>query len=100
MITAEQTKTASGELILAVADDAPRSRRARDNLRRALEAQGTDIEPREIDLLTDPELSLTYGIMVTPALIHVGGGDNAVLYGDLSDEAQLTRFLKGVLEEG
>lgn len=100
MSAAEQTRTVSGELILAVAGDAPRSRRARDNLRRALEAQGTNTEPREIDLLAEPELSLTYGIMVTPALIHVGGGNNAVLYGDLSNETQLTRFLEGLLEGG
>lgn len=99
MITAEQTEIVSGELILAVAGDAPRSCRARDNLRRALETLDADVQPREIDLLTEPEHALAYGIMATPALMHVRGGDNAVLYGDLSDEVRLTRFLKGLLEE-
>lgn len=98
MIGGEQTRTASGELLLAVTGDAPRSRRARVNLERALEALGADLSPREIDLLVEPEQSLAYGILATPALLHIkADGSNGVLYGDLSDEVRLMHFLEGLL---
>lgn len=84
-------------LILAIAGDAPRSRRARDNLKRALAALGLAIEAREIDVMVEPEQGLAYGIFATPALLRLdGGGPPQVLYGDLSDEAHLQRFLDGL----
>lgn len=95
------SESGGDRLIPAITGDAPRSCRARDNLARALEGLGADMSPHEIDLLVDPEQSLTYGILATPALMHIKGGtSNGVLYGDLSDETRPTCFLKGLLEHG
>ena len=82
-------------LILFVAGDAPRSRRARANLAAALDAAGRERQPREIDVLADPGAALRFGMFATPALVRPdpAGGAPAVLYGDLSDRARLERFL-------
>jgi circadian clock protein KaiB len=82
-------------LVLFVTGDAPRSRRARDNLARGLEAVGCgrDIVD-EIDLIHSPSRAIEAGIFATPALLRAGADEQpAVLYGDLSDEARLQRFL-------
>lgn len=101
MNTGMATETVGEQLILAITGDAPRSRRARANLQRAIQSMGADLAPREIDLLEEPEQSLTYGILATPALVHVKDGScDGVLYGDLSDEVRLTRFLKDLLDNG
>lgn len=85
-------------LILFVTGSAPRSRRARDNLARALEGLGTTARAREIDLVEEPGQALRFGIFATPALVHLGDDDSAnVLYGDLSEEQRLRRFLADVI---
>ena len=87
-----------GRLILFHTGDAPRSRRARDNLAQALERLGLRPDVRdEVDLIVQPEKGVRYGVFATPALVRVVEGDPAaVLYGDLSDASSLERFLAAV----
>lgn len=86
---------ASADLILFVTGDSPRSLRARANLANALgEITSDRISVRHVDLLEDTGGITEYGIFATPALVHVhDGGKPAVLYGDLSNEPELQRFL-------
>jgi circadian clock protein KaiB len=83
------------EVILFVTGDSPRSGRARSNLDTALQrlgVAGTSVHC--IDLLTEPERINEYGIFATPALIRPRtDGDPSILYGDLSNEGELQRFL-------
>lgn len=83
------------DLILFVTGDSPRSLRARANLAKAVEQLASDcITIRHVDLLEDTEGITEYGIFATPALIHLReNGQPAVLYGDLSNEPELQRFL-------
>lgn len=83
------------ELLLFVTGDAPRSRRARANLEDALTATGRgDTAVCEIDLLVEPQHTFDYGIFATPALVRPARrGENATLYGDLSNRQRLERFL-------
>lgn len=86
---------ANTDLILFVTGDSPRSLRARANLAKSVKeiAHGR-LSVRHIDLLQDMEGVSEYGIFATPALIHVrDNGEPAVLYGDLSNEPELQRFL-------
>ncbi|MBD3895449.1 hypothetical protein IEI94_06245 [Halomonas sp. ML-15] len=87
-------------LILFVTGEAPRSRRAHQNLTTALAASGIgDAAPREIDLLGDPQEAINFGIFATPALMLVdASGRRTVLYGDLSDEHSLKTFLSPLRE--
>ena len=88
-----------GELVLFITGDAPRSRRARGNLARALGDLGLDAaDVREIDLVEHPERTVEYGIFATPALLRRRHDRHhpAVLYGDLSDTEGLARFLEGL----
>ena len=82
-------------LILFVTGNAPRTQRARANLSRMLEQIGRDdLAPDEIDLLQQPQEGLTYSVFATPSLLKTDddhGG--SLLYGDLSDEDRLYRFL-------
>lgn len=90
------------ELILFVTGNAPRSRRARNNLSAALDALGMDsVEPLEIDLIEHPEHTTAYSIFATPALLRTDeAGDMQVLYGDLSDERKLADFLDDLPGKG
>lgn len=97
------TSHASGEssipvLTLFVTGTAPRSQRARANLARMLERIGrNDLRPQEIDLLKQPEQGLTYSVFATPSLLKTSdNGEVSVLYGDLSDEGGLHRFLSDI----
>lgn len=82
-------------LILFVTGTAPRTQRARRNLARMLEQIGrSDVVPYEIDLLQQPQEGLTYSVFATPSLLKTDdehGG--SLLYGDLSDDNRLHRFL-------
>ncbi|TVO62319.1 hypothetical protein FPL09_01005 [Spiribacter vilamensis] len=82
-------------LILFVTGNAPRTQRARANLARMLEEIGRDdLTPYEIDLLQQPQEGLTYSVFATPSLLKTDdehGG--SLLYGDLSDDDRLYRFL-------
>ena len=82
-------------LTLFVTGDAPRSRRARANLARILEAAGQDATAVvEVDLLGAPQQALDHGIFASPALMIVPSeGEASVMYGDLSDEDRVARFL-------
>ncbi|TQE99671.1 MAG: hypothetical protein FKY71_07455 [Spiribacter salinus] len=82
-------------LILFVTGNAPRTVRARANLSRVLREMGLDsIKPQEVDLLETPQEGLTYSIFATPSLLRTdSGGDEGLLYGDLSDTDRLRRFL-------
>ncbi len=86
-------------LILFVTGDAPRSRRARANLSNMLERLGrSDLTPREVDLLDQPQAGLSYSVFATPSLLKADQqSDGALLYGDLSDEQRLERFLADLL---
>jgi circadian clock protein KaiB len=83
------------KLILFVTGDAPRSRRARENLAKALDSLDFhDVKPMEVDLLTQPEQTITYSVFATPALLRTDDkGRISVLYGDLTDERKLLDFL-------
>jgi len=84
-------------LILFVTGNAPRSRRARSNLARALEKLGFDtLAPMELDLLAQPENAISYSVFATPALLRTddADGEMSVLYGDLSNESRLLAFLR------
>jgi len=82
-------------LTLFVTGTAPRSQRARANLARMLKHIGrSDIQPYEIDLLEQPGKGITYSVFATPSLVKASEtGEVSVLYGDLSDEEHLSRFL-------
>lgn len=88
------------KLILFVTGQAPRSRRARRNLREALDGMGLDqIHPMEVDLLTHPQETITYSVFATPALLRTSElGEVSVLYGDLTDETALRGFLGDIPE--
>ena len=93
-------RTQSGELsmpvlILFVTGTAPRSQRARANLARMLERIGlVDTHPHEVDLLKQPEESIKHSVFATPALMKVSkDGEVSMLYGDLSEDDHLHRFL-------
>lgn len=82
-------------LTLLVTGSAPRSQRARDNLARQMQALDIgDNVLDEIDLIADPGPAVKLGIFASPALVRrAGNQEPAVLYGDLSDEDSLRRFL-------
>lgn len=83
------------QLTLFVTGDAPRSRRARANLAHVLRADGGDMtRVTEVDLLSAPQAALDHGIFASPALmITTVEGDVSLMYGDLSDEDRVVRFL-------
>jgi len=89
-------ETEAPGLLLFVAGDSPRSRRARERLVAALEARGLDAGAVElIDTLREPAAALRHRIFATPALTANPPTD-AVLYGDLADDEPLQRFLAGL----
>ncbi|MDN3517238.1 circadian clock KaiB family protein [Aquisalimonas lutea] len=90
-----QVQSANTTLTLFVTGRAPRSERARAHLHAILREIGRDVESvREIDLLQQPLLTIEYGIFATPALLREDTADSrTILYGDLSDNASLRRFL-------
>lgn len=92
---ADDNQQQESSLVLFLAGDAPRSRRAQRNLSAALEATCPDLAPvHEIDLLREPQQAIDFGIFATPALLHIDAeGNRRLLYGDLSDEHRLTDFI-------
>lgn len=89
-------------LVFFVTGNAPRTRRARENLSRALREMGLEsIQPQEIDLLEQPQEGLTYSVFATPSLLKSdSAGEGALLYGDLSDSNRLKDFLAELTERG
>lgn len=96
----EQHEAKGDELILFIAGDAPRSRRARANLAAAFQqAHRSAPRLREIDVLREPVAAIDHGIFATPALVRPqDSGAPSVLYGDLSDTDSLHRFLALIAE--
>lgn len=88
-------------LTLFVTGTAPRSQRARANLARMLEQIGrSDIKAYEIDLIEQPDQGLTHSVFATPSLLKTGNdGSVSVLYGDLSEQDRLHRFLSDLAPE-
>lgn len=88
-------------LTLFVTGDAPRSRRARSNLAKALKALTLEkVQPLEIDLIAQPEQTVTYSVFATPALLKTDkGGGVSMLYGDLSDQDKLHHFLADIADD-
>ncbi|HNB36352.1 MAG TPA: circadian clock KaiB family protein [Anaerolineales bacterium] len=82
-------------LRLFVAGNAANSQIARENLER-LRARYPDyeFEVEVIDLNIDPEVALTHGIFISPALQVIDPPTGGVIYGNLSDERVLERVLK------
>jgi len=87
-----------GRLILFLAGDAPSSQRARHNLKSALLERGiADASITEVNVLAEPSVALQKRIFATPALIAEREDLNIIIYGDLSEQATLVRFLDGAL---
>jgi circadian clock protein KaiB len=82
-------------LYLFVANDAPKSIMAIDNIRRAL-AELTDrsFELEIVNVYDDPDRALSNRVLVTPTLLAPGAARRLV--GDLSEKSQLHYFLQGL----
>lgn len=82
-------------LMLFVTGSAPRSQRARANVALMLDKLNCqDLQPFEIDLLEQPEQGIKHSVFATPSLLKVSTtGEVSMLYGDLSEEDRLSRFL-------
>ena len=93
--TQQSGESALPMLMLFVTGTAPRSQRARTNLVHMLEQLNrTDVQPYEINLLEQPEQGIKHSVFATPSLLKVSPtGEVSVLYGDLSEEDRLRRFL-------
>ena len=88
-------------LILVVYAESPRSMRARENIRKALDARGLD--PRTIktvDVMTEPERALELRMVAVPQLIIGDLRSDQYLYGDLSDRERLDHWLDEMLAPG
>lgn len=86
------------ELILVVYGESPRSMRARENLRKALDARR--IDPRSIktfDMMTEPQLVLELRTIAVPQLLVGALQSERCLCGDLSDSERLDCWLDEML---
>jgi circadian clock protein KaiB len=94
----KETAEAS-RLTLFTNGGAPRSRRARSNLKRALARLGSGApSAEEIDLSERPRRALTANLATAPALVGLkANGQRQILYGDLSEEARLDALLRELL---
>lgn len=89
------------QLILAVFGESPRSRRARENIGRALNERG--IDPRTIktvDMMTEPERAADLRTVAAPQLVVGDIHSDRSMCGDLSDRERLDRWLDEVLDPG
>jgi hypothetical protein len=87
-------------LRLYIAHQTPNAQRAEQNLQAAM----TEFAAREavvnlevIDVFTHPHRATADGVVVTPSLVGIGPAGRACLVGDLSDPAQVTRFLMDLI---
>ncbi|GEM_PF-4080530 len=99
-ITAGDAEVAEGGyLILFTCGDAPRSKRARANLKRALLALAGP-EPRisEVDLLLEPIKAPTLDIIAAPVLlVKEPDQEPCFLYGDLSKGTDIDAVMRQVV---
>jgi len=80
---------------LFVTGNAPNSRLARENLARLqMRFPEYHFEVEIIDLGSQPELALTYGIFIAPTLQVLEPSPGGMLYGNLSDTRVLEQLLK------
>ncbi|MFN2360982.1 MAG: circadian clock KaiB family protein [Marinobacter sp.] len=91
----QPSETTMPMLILFVTGTAPRSQRARSNLGKMLDRLNlNDLKPFEVDLLEHPDQGIEHGVFATPSLLKFdSSGEVSVLYGDLSVEERLQKFL-------
>lgn len=83
------------KMVLFVVGEAPNSLRARHNLFRICEDRLKDrYELEVVDVLEDFEPALSYGILVTPALVVLEPTPRVTVLGDLSDTEKLLRALR------
>jgi circadian clock protein KaiB len=83
------------EIFLFVANDAPKSIIAIENIRRAL-TELTDLTflLEIVNVYDDPDRALSNRVLVTPTLLAPAAGRRLV--GDLSERTQLHYFLQGL----
>lgn len=85
-------------LILAVYGDSPRSIRARENIREALDARGIDPRTLEtVDVMTEPERAVELQTVTAPQLLVGDLCSNHSMCGDLADREKLDRWLDEML---
>lgn len=80
---------------LYVAGDNLNSRRAVANLDDLIQRLGINAKVTIVDVLKEPRIAFTRRIFVTPSLIHVMGGRQSLIIGDLSDLDSVVQKLKG-----
>jgi circadian clock protein KaiB len=85
--------SATLELCLYVAGDAPNSGVALVNLREIVAALGPGTKLSIVDVLQDPERGLRDGIIATPTLVRVWPKPERRILGDLRDRAQVLLVL-------
>jgi circadian clock protein KaiB len=82
-------------LFLFVANDAPRSIMAIENIRRALaELADLTFSLEIVNVYDDPDRALSNRVLVTPTLLAPAAARRLV--GDLSEKSQLFYFLQGL----
>lgn len=82
------------KLTLYVAGSNRFSREARSNLASLLEALDREVDSEVIDVVQQPELALSQGIMATPALIASVRGTRMLFIGDLSEQDKVLGALR------
>jgi circadian clock protein KaiB len=88
-------RAAGIRLCLFVANDAPRSIIAIENIRRALvQLAGSAFALEIVNVYDDPDRALKERVLVTPTLLAPDSARRLV--GDLSETAQLHYFLQGL----
>lgn len=83
-------------LRLYIAGGTPSSRRADENLKKALLLASPDIACEVIDVLSDSRRAMSDNVIVTPTLVGSVGTRRLVLIGDLADETKLRGFLSSL----
>lgn len=79
---------------LYVAGDAPRSRRAIQNLKTLCDERLAGMHHIEVvDVLREPRRAFQDGIVVTPTLVKLAPGESARIIGDLSDHGAVLAAL-------
>lgn len=81
--------------VLFVADGEPNSVIARQNFERIRnEELGGDVELTVVDVLSDADLALQHGIVVTPALLVLEPAPKVIVAGTLRDRAKVRIALR------
>lgn len=78
-------------LLLFVAGDGFRARRAEEDLRRILGSDANDVQV--VDVLNEPGRAEDHGVLATPTLVRVHPPPDRRVIGDLGDGATVRRLL-------